>query len=114
MAQVDVTINGRDYRIACEDGQEQHLIGLASYLNARVAELVREVGQIGDTRLLVMAGLLVADELSDMKDALDAERGLRQAEMAGRLDKLAGRIESLAAGMEAERPAPVASAGKRA
>lgn len=114
MAQVDVTINGRDYRIACEDGQEQHLIGLAAYLNARVAELVREVGQIGDTRLLVMAGLLVADELSDTKDALDAERGLRQAEMAGRLDKLAGRIESLAAGIEADRPAPVASAGKRA
>lgn len=114
MAQVDVTINGRDYRIACEDGQEQHLIGLAAYLNARVAELVREVGQIGDTRLLVMAGLLVADELSDTKDALDAERGQRQAEMAGRLDKLAGRIESLAAGIEADRPAPVASAGKRA
>ena len=42
MAQVDVTINGRDYRIACEDGQEQHLIGLASHLNARVAELVRD------------------------------------------------------------------------
>ena len=65
MAQVAVTINNRSYRIACDDGQEEHLQRLAQFVDKKVAELVAAVGQIGDTRLLVMASLLVADELSD-------------------------------------------------
>jgi len=65
MAQVAVTINSRSYRIACDDGQEEHLQRLAQFVDKKVSELVASVGQIGDTRLLVMASLLVADELSD-------------------------------------------------
>ena len=73
MAQVVVTINGRSYRIACEDGQEEHLTELSGYVSEKVKELVGAVGQIGDTRLLVMASLLISDELTDTRaDLADA------------------------------------------
>ena len=65
MAQVDVIINDRSYRIACDDGQDGHVTELARYLDGRVQELVSSVGQVGDARLLVMASLLIADELSE-------------------------------------------------
>ena len=54
MAQVDVTINDRSYKIACDDGQEEHLTQLAAYVDGRVQELVSSVGQVGDARLLVL------------------------------------------------------------
>src|SRR3546814_11102105 len=66
MSQLSITINGRNYSIACEDGQEEHLTKLAGYLDMRVGELVGAVGQVGAARLLRMAALLVADELSDV------------------------------------------------
>ena len=75
MGQLSVTINGRDYSIACDDGQEEHLTRLSDYLNSRISELVTVVGQVGDTRLLVMLGLLIADELSDAFAELASERG---------------------------------------
>jgi cell division protein ZapA len=65
MAQINTTINGRQFRLACEDGQEQHLEGLAQNLDARIIELRKKFGEIGDTRLTVMAALTVADELSE-------------------------------------------------
>ena len=75
MSQVEITINGRQYRVACEDGQETHLTNLANYFNDKMTTLVDEVGQIGDTSLMVMAGLLIADELSDAtQDLADARR----------------------------------------
>ena len=66
MAQVDVAINGKSYKIACDDGQEDHLLELASNVDQRVQQLVSAVGQIGDARLLVMACLLISDELSEI------------------------------------------------
>jgi cell division protein ZapA len=66
MAQVSVTINGRQFRMACEDGQEAHLMTLAQQLDARIDGLRAKFGEIGDTRLTVMAALTVADELFDM------------------------------------------------
>ena len=59
MAQVDVAINGRNYRVACDDGQEDHLRQLAEYVDRRVMELVESVGQIGEARLVVMVSLLI-------------------------------------------------------
>jgi cell division protein ZapA len=67
MAQVTVTINGRTYKMACDDGQEQHLLSLAEALNARVEMLKTDFGQVGDTRLLLMAGVMVTDELGEAK-----------------------------------------------
>ena len=69
MSQVSVTINGRQFRMACEDGQEGHLVNLARELDTRISGLRAKFGEIGDTRLTVMAAITVADEL--------AEAGLR-------------------------------------
>ena len=84
MPQVTVQINGRGYQIACDDGQEAHLVRLGNYIDNRIQELVAAVGQIGDVRLLVMVSLLLADELSDAYAQLkvaSADRGV-----AARLD----------------------------
>jgi cell division protein ZapA len=66
MSQVSVTINGRQFRMACEDGQEGHLMDLARQLDVRIESLRAKFGEIGDTRLTVMAALTVADELAEM------------------------------------------------
>ena len=63
MAQVVATIAGRQFRLACEDGQEDHLQALAKDLDQRIIDLRRKFGEIGDTRLTVMAALMVSDEL---------------------------------------------------
>ena len=65
MSQVNVTINGRQFRMACEDGQEGHLRQLAAELDQRIAALRGQFGEIGDARLTVMAALMVADELTE-------------------------------------------------
>ena len=70
MAQVNVTINGRQFRMACDDGQEGHLQKLARDLDERINGLRGSFGEIGDSRLTVMAALTVADELSETVNKL--------------------------------------------
>src|ERR1700720_2440236 len=70
MSQVTLTINGRQFRMACEDGQESHLLRLAQDLDQRIERLRTTFGEIGDTRLTVMAALTVADELADTSGKL--------------------------------------------
>jgi cell division protein ZapA len=70
MTHVNVTIHGRQYRMACEDGQESHVSQLAADLDRRIERLRAKFGEIGDTRLTVMAALTVADELSGMSERL--------------------------------------------
>jgi len=65
MSQVSVTINGRQFRMACEDGQEDHLRQLGRELDERIVALRGQFGEIGDARLTVMAALMVADELAE-------------------------------------------------
>jgi cell division protein ZapA len=65
MAHVNATIAGRQFRLACEDGQEDHLLALSKDMDERIALLRAKFGEIGDTRLTVMASLMVADELSE-------------------------------------------------
>ena len=67
MASVNVTINGKNYRMACEEGQEAHLISLAEKLDSYVGQLKGSFGEIGDQRLTVMAGVMVTDELVEMQ-----------------------------------------------
>jgi cell division protein ZapA len=74
MNHINVTINGRQYRMACEEGQETRLLKLAESLESRVAGLRGKFGEIGDARLIVMAALTVCDEL------VDASQRLRIAE----------------------------------
>ena len=70
MAQVNATIAGRQYRLACEDGQEEHLLDLAKDLETRIIDLRRKFGEIGDTRLTVMAALMLADQGSEMAERM--------------------------------------------
>jgi cell division protein ZapA len=72
MAQVSVTISGRVYRMACDDGQEDYLARLARDVDARIGQLRSAFGEIGDTRLAVMAAIMVADELTELKKRLRA------------------------------------------
>ena len=65
MASVNATIAGRQFRLACEDWQEDHLQALAKYMDERIAQLRGKFGEIGDTRLTVMAALMVEDQLAE-------------------------------------------------
>jgi cell division protein ZapA len=95
MAQVEVTVNGRQYIVACEDGKEEHLLELADYLDRSVAELVQSIGQVGEARLMLMAGLLIADELFDSRNSIiKLESELAGAELAG--DKAVGEVVNAA------------------
>ena len=79
MASVNVTINDRQFRIGCEDGQEQHIEKLASDFDALINDLRGRIGEVGDARLTIMAALTVADDLSE---AMRKIRGL-EAELSG-------------------------------
>lgn len=116
MAEVSVTINGRVYRMACDPGQEDHLARLGRELDQRITQLRDSFGEIGDTRLAVMAAIMVADELAELKRRLRAadqeiqslkdarERAAQRNEegeraIAGILEETAERIERLAQGL---------------
>jgi len=79
MAQVNIRINGRTYEVNCENGQEQHVQRLANSLANAVGDLVKQVGQVGDARLLVMAGLVMADEMAEQKAELAAAKARIEA-----------------------------------
>ena len=65
MSHINVTINGRQFRMACEEGQEVRLLKLAESFESRIQALRGKFGEIGDARLTVMAALTVCDELVD-------------------------------------------------
>ncbi len=100
MAQVDVSVNGQSYRIACEDGQEDRLVDLAAMVDEKVIELVNQIGQVGSNRLLVMAALIIADELVDLKNEVGSSRELedkiKQEDMVLTLQEITKRIENIA------------------
>jgi cell division protein ZapA len=70
LPQTSVTIDGRSYRMACGEGEEAHLTGLAETLDGRIAEMRKSFGEIGDMRLQVMAALTIADELAEVRGRL--------------------------------------------
>ena len=102
MAQVTVQINGRGYQVACGDGEQERIAGLAGYVDEKVQELVGAIGNVGDQRLLVMASLLLADEVFEAREgggsakAVAAERARADSieALAERIDRLAARLES--------------------
>ncbi len=100
MAQVDVSVNGQSYRIACEDGQEDRLVDLAAMVDEKVIGLVNQIGQVGSNRLLVMAALIIADELVDLKNEVGSSRELedntKQQDMVLTLQEITKRIENIA------------------
>ncbi len=112
MGQVSITLNGRTYRLECDDGEEKHLLKLAETVGEQMESLKGKFGQIGDDRLMLMAGLMVADELAETKRKLEETKAtlddIRQnrattddliqaahEEMAGRVGAAAERVEAL-------------------
>lgn len=81
MAQVTVTIDGKAYRMACDDGQEAHLEGLAAYFDSRVQEMRMSFGEIGDMRLTIMAAITASDEIFELRKKLGvSEHALAEAQ----------------------------------
>ena len=94
MAQVNLTVNGRVYRMACEDGEEDHVTQLGARFDEAIDELRGALGEIGDQRLMVMAGILMTDRLDDAERRLARfEHDLRDQRSKG-LDSMA-RFESV-------------------
>jgi len=127
MGQISVTLNGRTYRLECGEGEEAHLIELAEYLGTHVEDMKRKFGQIGDDRLILMASLVVLDELWELRrqmaqmkiamaearrDKAVADESARalQSDLAGRVSSVAQRLELLNErfGGHAASPAPPA------
>jgi cell division protein ZapA len=122
MPQVTVSIDGKAYRMACDDGQEEHLIELANRFDRYVTHLKGSFGEIGDQRLTVMAGIMVMDEFVELQkrvkgmeteiatlrktrdDAL-TKADKNDAALTGALSNLAERMENLAGRLNADRTA---------
>jgi cell division protein ZapA len=126
MPEVNVEIDGKKYRMACEEGQEEHLLALADRFNGHVAGLRQSFGAIGDNRLVVMAGIAVLDELGAAEQRIEAlKRDIAELTTAGRditleaeelehrfarrLAEAARKIESIATALD-ETGAPASPA----
>ena len=105
MAQITITINSREYAIACEDGQETHILQLSRILDEKAKLLGDGVNQISESMLLAMIGLLLADELSELKKgakiqeapSVDTEELQRiDNELSSTIKSLNNQIKSLA------------------
>lgn len=100
MGQVTVMVNDRSYTVGCDDGEEAHVTYLAEYIDRRVRELAQSVGQVGEARLLLLASLLIADDLSNAFDELDRNRAGPEEQDAAHLATLADRLEAVAHRLE--------------
>jgi cell division protein ZapA len=108
MPEVSIQINERLYPVACEEGEKEHLVRLGRYVDKRVKELAKSVGQIGEAHLLAMACLVVADELSEANDRAHASRDEVSASILERssetLDRAAITVERMTEKLEKSMP----------
>lgn len=104
MAQVTLHINGFAYVLGCRDGEEAHLQAMAAEVDRRIAEVKASAGPSGEARMLMIASLLMADELHDLKNqpagAAVAAPAKPDPKLGRRLGRLAKRAEEIAAGLE--------------
>jgi cell division protein ZapA len=124
MGQVTVVLNGRTYRLECGEGEESHLIALAAYLGTHIEDMKRKFGQVGDDRLILMASLLVTDELWELRREMEAMKASlavarrdrsvadesaksAKADLAGRIEAVADRLEVLNERFGSEAKPPV-------
>ena len=119
-----MTLNGRTYRLECGEGEETHLVALAEYLSSHVDTMKRKFGQVGDDRLILMASLLVTDELWELRREMEALKATlatarrdrsvadetaksAKADLAGRIEAVADRLEVLNERFGSEAKPPV-------
>ncbi len=116
MAQVTVTVNSQVYTLACDDGEERHLTDMAAQIDKRVADIRKDVKLAGEPQLLLMAGLLLADDLElageriqELEEALAGFKGefleadkaqTPRTRRAANEEKLSGLLETAARRME--------------
>ena len=107
MPELHLTINGRTYPIACQEGEEARLRELAQYFDRKTVEFARKLGQIGEAHLLVLAALTITDELADAQAALrrhaspeSSGNGIDVDALTHGLEELAERIEAIAGRIE--------------
>ena len=107
MAQVIVEINGKPYGVGCEDGQESHVRALAAVIDAKICEVAHEAGALGDTRLMLLGGLMLADEVGHLRREiatanariahLETETDTVEARAIAALEAAAQKLETMAA-----------------
>ena len=90
---VEISINNQIYKISCEEGQEEHILNLAKFINDEFEKLVSSVGQIGEARLLLMTCLIIADKL---KDESSLSKSLDHDFLLEALQKITHRVETVA------------------
>jgi cell division protein ZapA len=107
MPMIEVSVNGRRHLVQCGDGEETRVRQLAAYIDRRVSDLARGQTQVGDARLLLMASLLVADELSDafdeikrLKAALESRVSEAEQQATAVIDQVAQQLDAIAARLE--------------
>jgi cell division protein ZapA len=111
MSQVSVTIDGRKYRLACNEGEEERLESLAGLIDEKIGEMRKTFGEIGDQRLVIMAALTIADNLTEARDEAAAQRKRsddaeqRVNAIATSLYALGSRLESVAGRLSGEAEA---------
>lgn len=126
MGQVNVTISGKTYRMACDDGEEEHLESLGRQLGETIEQLRGQFGEIGDQRLTVMAAITLADRyseaerrlaqleaevvgLEEARAAVSERADSREIEVAEAMESLADRLEALAARLNGADPLEAAN-----
>ena len=107
MANIDIEIGGRRYDVACRDGEEAHLRGLAAAVDRHAHQATEALGSLTETRHLLFTALLLADELKDVRAGMGiAEPAPLPPDpaVAEALERLAGRMEALADSLEQGGP----------
>ena len=102
MAQIEVEVASRRYTVACRDGEEEHLRALAALVDRRAHDAASALGSLSESRQLLFASLLLADDLNDRQDGVPAAAAQAAADprVADALERLAERVESLAERLE--------------
>lgn len=103
MANIDIDVGGRRYNVACRDGEEEHLRGLAATVDRHASQATSALGALTETRHLLFAALLLADHLKEVRAGMGLAEPVPPAPdpaVAEALERLAGRMESLADSLE--------------
>ena len=106
MASVEVEIAARRYTVACRDGEEEHLKALAALVDRRAHDAAAALGSLSETRQLLFASLLLADDPNDRAGGAPAAAAAEDGRVADALERLAERVESLAGRLEARPSNP--------
>jgi cell division protein ZapA len=99
MAQVSVNVNGKSYMLACADGEEKQLQSLGEYVNGKTTELVKKLGHVSESKLLLMVALIIADELNDALEGNGDQGivgGISEDDLASILNNVSGEVEAIA------------------